>query len=232
MSSTHTIVTERFGSNADLAPLKAALVATVDGASLAAIVQLALDRRKQGRIDQSIRLMTQANRTQLDAIEDIQRVIDTMTGRQTGQVVFAKYRQFQPFEMGIENGEGVLALLDDFAGMEAIDPDRIRADLHEMEARETAEGERLAFFERRFDDGSEDDEIAEIRRGLQAVGRDIVLLKHKILEAVFTVVAVITSKNTNPSERNKQTLALSKSLYVLVTSPTATRHADDVRIEA
>ena len=41
----------------------------------------------------------------LDAIEGLQCAFNTIRGAPDRPVVLAKFRQFQPFEMGIENGE-------------------------------------------------------------------------------------------------------------------------------
>lgn len=214
-----------------VASLESDLLDTVQSDSLNTTVQSALDLRKQGRIDQSIPLLTKANRKQMDAIKAVQRSIDALRGRRENEVIFAKYRQFYPFEMGIENGDDVLALLEDFALRSAPETDERRGRLHELEVRRHAECERLEFFEGRFDAGSEADTITEIRGVVRAIDEELLGIKHRILEFVLRTVEALSSEHSDQFERDRFTLSLSKWLYILVTSPTATRLADDVRTE-
>ena len=212
-------------------PLERDLLATVRSETLNTLVQSALDLRNQGRIDQSIPLLTKANRQQLDAIEAIQGAFDALRGQGGMAVVFAKYRQFHPFEMGIENGGDVLALLEDFAHRGAAESDERRARLHELETQRRDECERLEFFERRFGDGSEDDAIAEMRAAIEVMDQELHSVKYRILEDVLYSVDALLREIADQAERDRLILSLSKWLYVLVTSPTATRLADDVRTE-
>ena len=215
-----------------LASLERDLLATVEAQSLCMTINSALDLRKTGRIDQSIALITRANRNQLDAVEGIQKSIDSVRAQREHIVIFAKYRQFYPFEIGIENGDDVLALLSDFTCRSAPETDERRAKLHELEGKKHAEDERLAFFEQRFDDGSEDGTITESRQIIQAIDDELSPLKQQILEDVLSTVEAFLSKCSDLKEKDKLTVKLSKWLFILVTSPTATRHADSVRTES
>lgn len=214
----------------DLAALASDLLTTLESESLHAPVQTALDLKQQGRIDQSIGLITKANRRQLDAIEGLQSAFNAIRGAPDRAVVLAKFRQFQPFEMGIENGDAVLDLLGAF---NRADPDGAtrRARLGALEAQRRAEAERLAFFESRFTDGSQDDSIAESAALLGSIDEELSRLRHEILDAVLATVAAALDAHPDLPEKDGAILRLSKWLYVLVTSPTATRPADAVRTD-
>ena len=212
--------------------LAAGVVSVVEGDSLNVAVQKARDLRQQGRIDLSIGMLTKANRTQLDAIEGIQRAIDQVLGRPARKVILAKYRQFHPYEMGIENGDDVLALLDEFAVQHAGDFEADRARLHQLEMSRQSENERLAFFESRYEDGSEDLAIAEMRQAIESIDEDLLSLKHRILDAVLSTTTRFLSKHAGSADGSEHALTVAKWVFVLATSPILTRHADAVRTEA
>ncbi len=209
---------------------RAALLKTVNADSLGAMIGAALEHRRQGRLDRAIGLITQANRQQLDAIEDVQQMVNDLSGKPNPPVVFAKYRQIQPFEMGIEHGDDVLSLLAGAEAMVTGSASDLRARLHQLEDDKRAEAERLEFFERRYADGSEDATIEEARAALQALGEELIALKASLLSPVLSKVAEFlpATKQTVAGTRHH----LSRSLYLLIASPTRTRHARDVDVDA
>lgn len=219
------------GGQADrTAEARTALLKAVNGDSLGTMISAALELRRQGRIDRAIALLTRANRQQLDAIEDIQRTVNELSNNPNPTVVFAKYRQFQPFEMGMENADDVLSLIDAAEAKADGSATGLRTRLHELEHDKQAETERLEFFERRFADGSEAETIEQARTAIQAMDEAIAALKASLLSAVMSAVTDFLAATKQPAASTRHDL--SRWLYVLVTSPTRTRHATDVDVDA
>ncbi|MCP4318352.1 MAG: hypothetical protein GY789_20630 [Hyphomicrobiales bacterium] len=224
-------MTEGAAPDGELARLENELVTDVEGDTLNTMVLSALNFRRLGRIDQSIQLITRANKMQLDAIEALQGIMDTLHGRPKQQVVFSKYRQFSPFEMGIEEADDVLRLIASMEDGCAGDAKAQRERLHELEAHRNAELERLNFFEQRFGDGSEDDTIEESRTKLEDLSIHLLGAKHKVLNVALSTTQsflVLIGEQANISPAHYE---VPRCLYILATSPTRTRHADDVQTE-
>lgn len=211
---------------------EASLLAVVEGDSLDTKISEALSLRQQGQLNRAIVLITEANRKQLDAIEGIQRIMDSLLNRPHSEVVFAKYRQFPPFKMGIEGADDVLKLLASLDVDLAIDHGSTSKKLHTLEGEKKAETERLAFFEQRFADGSEAETINAAHAAIQMMTADIAAVKRELVQAVVTTVHAYLPAMGIPEANFSARCELSKWLYVLATSPTKTRHAEDVSVEA
>ncbi len=213
------------------AGLETMLVDAVENDTLNTLVISAVRYRSQGRIDQSIQLITQANRAQLDAIEALQGILDTLNGRPKQQVVFSRYRQFIPFEMGVEEADDALGLIGSLRDERAPGTRAQCKRLHELEAARNDEVDRLEFFEQRFVDGSQSETIEEARTNLGALNIDLLHAKHEVLNDTLTAVQSFLIETGGQVNNLAVCYELSRWLYVLATSPTRTRHADDVQTE-
>lgn len=74
-------------------------------------VATALNERKQGQFDKAMLNISEANRDQVLSIRAIQSIIDKICGTSRTEVIFEKFRQFHPFQIGLKNGKDVLELL-------------------------------------------------------------------------------------------------------------------------
>ena len=235
MLSTSEIIRAHLSEGAapggELAGLEAKLVAVVESDTLNTTVLSALNLRKQGRIDRSIQLITQANKAQLDAIEATQGIVDSLRGRPRKQVIFSKYRQFPPFEMGIEEADDVLRLIASMTDNDTADAEARRERLHELEEHRNAELARLEFFEQRFGDGSEDKTIDEARTAIAEVSASLLSAKHEILSTALSTTRSLMALTAGQASASPASYELSRCLYVLATSPIRTRHAEDVETE-
>lgn len=214
----------------DYAEAETSLVAVAGGATLAASINAALDCRKKGQFNEAIVLITRANRLQLDAIENIQTLADSLLGRSGAKVVFAKYRQVYPFEMGMENADEVLSLFDAVHASLGHSADDFCEAMHLKESERTLEVERLAFFESRFTDGSEDEAIKSAQADIKNLTSEIDKMKAILLDRVMLAVGAFLTEHKVENASYGQRCELSKWLFVLAASPTRTRHADDVEV--
>lgn len=214
----------------DLSDAERRLSKTIEEDGLSIVITSALTLRRQGRIDQSIPLITQANRVQLDAIEGIQASVDTLLNKDPRPIVFAKYRQYLPFEMGIENGDDVVDLVARIDANLASETTGVVERLHSLEKSRCLEAERLTFFETRFENGGEDETIKEAREALHSISNALEKTKVKILDAVMSVVVQFISSIDVRGDMRRVKYDLSKWLYVLITSPTKTCCAKHVQV--
>jgi len=208
-----------------------AVMAEVGKESLNVRISDALKLKDKGRIDQSIILITEANKRQLDAIIAVQREIDRLLDRTASDAILSKFRQFYPFEFGIDGGDDVLGLLEAIEGPGRTDLEAERVKIHELESRCVDENERLQFFRSRFADGSEDDEIVAMERSLSEWSAEISAAKGSILTTLLTETHRWIKQCSEHHNALHTTLKLAVPLLVLLLSPTATRDSKEVKTD-
>jgi hypothetical protein len=215
---------------AELAQSESELIAVVTRDSLGALIASALASRKQGRMSDAISQITRANRAQLDAIESIMRTLDRVFERPRNEVIFAKYRQTYPFEMGIENADDVIVLVQAFH--RDIPPNGFSKTerLHNLEAARAEEAEALEFFGNRFRDGGAEAEIEEVQGKLLSIVTELEEIKSAILGAVISVVFALLNKLRIGRMAPSAEYEISGWLYQIVTSKTLTKAAKNVEV--
>lgn len=216
---------------AELMQPESELVAVVARDSLGALIASALASRKQGRIDDAISQITRANRAQLNAINGIMRTLDGVFERPRNEVIFAKYRQTFPFEMGIENADDVIDLVQAFHRYVPSDDFSITERLHSLEAAQSEETEALEFFGSRFLDGSAETEIVEAQDKLKSIKHELEKTKTAILCVVISVVATSLNRHGSGRMASSAEYEISGWLYQIVTSKTLTKAAKNVDVD-
>ena len=187
--------------------------------------------RNQGHFNKAMLNISEANRDQVISIRKIQRILDEVNGADLKEVVFAKYRQFFPLEIGIENGEEVIGLLDEKLVGEDAEILEIKGMIHSLELQKEAERERLSFFERRFGNGKEADEINEMRDNLKSIDAKVTRLKGTLLSKIFKIVDEVLTEKPNLVDKDKKFLKLSWNIFFVFLSPIATKYASLVDVE-
>jgi hypothetical protein len=109
------------------------LLDVVQAETLGKKVSIALNQRSQGHFDKAMLNISEANRDQVLSIREIQAIIDQAKGKLKTEVVFEKYRQFYPFQIGLTHGEDVLELLSLIKDECDFDLEELVADLHKNE---------------------------------------------------------------------------------------------------
>lgn len=216
--------------SSDLAEYEDWLEVIATKRSLGAMVDSALASRKEGRLADAISLITRANRTQLDAIEGIMRVMDAVLKRPKSEVIFAKYRQIFPFEMGVENADEVLDLVSTTQRHISSNNTGIVERLHLMEASQSEETEALKFFYTRFRDGGAEAEIEEAEAKLRSIASDFEAAVSGILRAVMSAVVALLGDQDSGDGISPAHYHLSGWLYQIITSQTLTKAARDVEV--
>ncbi|WP_282609457.1 hypothetical protein [Pelagibius sp. Alg239-R121] len=206
------------------------LVTVVEKDSLGALIASAIASKNQGRIDEAISNVTKANRQQLDAIEGITKTLDEVFDRPANEVVFAKFRQISPFEMGVEGADDVLDLVRRFQReMLLADSSQIER-LHELESEQTEEFEALAFFRERFSDGSAKADVEEIETKLKSIADELERTKTVILSSVIMAVCDFMSERQLSKTSLPAHYDVAGWLYQIVTSKVLTKPASEVLV--
>ncbi|WP_120634212.1 hypothetical protein [Ruegeria sp. EL01] len=220
----------------DLSPVKLAqfereLVAVATRDSLGAQIESAINARKQGRMNDAISQITRANRTQLDAIERIMDKLDKLFERPPSKVMFARYRQTIPFEMGVENAADVIDLVQAVHQHGLFEITSNIEKLHCLEVARAEEAEALEFFENRFRSGGAELEIVQAQEVIGSITEELIDVKSAILGAVIPVVIAMLTEHGIRRNKSPAIYEISGWLYQIITSKTRTKPAESVKVD-
>ena len=186
-------------------------------------VSIALSQRQQGHFDKAMLNMSEANRDQVIAIREIQLILDKLTGRNKTEVIFEKYRQIFPFQIGLTNGEEILNLLiliqSGFNGKYTITV----SELHNNEKKLTSLIEEFTFFSERTKGRIPEKEIEDMQKNISDLSAVIFSFKEMIIN---NIVSVIEQKKIDANKSDK--LKLIKNFYLILTSSIETLDAKQV----
>lgn len=217
-----------FGS-LDLANCDASLarsfLAAVNSETLGRKVYAAIDQKEKGHFDKAMRSISEANRDQVLAIREIQEILDKMIGGEKTEVVFEKFRQTFPFQIGLANGEMVLEWLSQISGLFPESLSRVQIELHANEDKLNAFMAELSFFEDRMKNRVPESEINELKANIAALVGEILALKKKIIERLSDFVGEKRS-----SSALNDNLRLIKNFYLIITSSIETVDARFVEV--
>ncbi len=203
----------------------------IEKSSLNVKVNDAITLRNKGDFNKAMLNISEANRDQVIAIRKIQRILDEASGTEIKEVVFSKFRQFLPLEIGIENGDEVIKIIDDLL----IGGDRkvleIKNEMYSLEIQKEEELERLTFLEQRFGNQIEDDEISEIRENLNVIEKKLHDFKGLVVGKIFKIVNAILKDKTDLDNKDLKVLELTGNIFFVFMSPIATKYAELVNVE-
>jgi hypothetical protein len=203
----------------------------IEAPSLNVKVSTAVELRKQGHFNKAMLMISEANRDQVISIRKIQNILDKVNATTIKEVVFAKYRQFFPLEIGIENGDEVIELLDDKLVGKDAEILESKGAIHSCELQKETECERLSFFEKRFGHGKEADEINKMKESLKSIDTRIMKSKGTILNKIFKIVNELLIEKPGVVDRDQKFLELSCNVFFVFLSPIATKHVSLVDVE-
>ena len=198
---------------------------SINNETLGRKVSIALNQRKQGHFDKAMLNISEANRDQILAIREIQTILDKLDGRGKTEVIFEKYPQIFPFQIGLTNGEEVLNLLTQIKSVFDDGFSKIISELHQNEEEVSLLAEEFTFFAERMKGRISEKELDVMREKISVLVDKIFSAKRIILNNLISFVA---EKNISTSIDDK--LRLIKSFYLIITSSTETLDAKLVEV--
>ncbi len=146
-------------------------------------------------------------------------------------MVFARYRQIAPFEMGVDGAEDVIDLVQRFQLAMPVTAHSKVETLHALEAAQAEAAGALTFFRDRFPDGGAAAEINEAETRLASLAEDLNQTRTAILAAVLSTVDAFLSDHAPSKTSPAVHCEIAGGLYQIVTSTTRTKPARDVQVE-
>jgi len=189
-------------------------------------VAIALNQKSQGHFDKAMLNISEANREQVLSIREIQAIIDRVKGNHKTEVVFEKYKQHYPFQIGVKHGEDVLNLLSLIKGEGDLEIEAIVADLHKNEEMNTPIIEELLFFETKMKGRISEDEISELKTKAQNINNRIFEIKSSLIDSISRVV-----QREYHQLADVHKLILVKNIYLILSSSIQTLDAKFVEVD-
>ena len=185
------------------------LLDVVQAETLGKKVAIAINQRSQGHFDKAMLNISEANRDQVLSIREIQAIIDRAKGKLKTEVVFEKYRQFYPFQIGLTHGEDVLELLSLIKDECDFDLEEFVADLHKNEEMIAPIIEELNFYETKMKGRIAEDEISELKKKEKKITKRIFEKKSSIIDNISGIV-----QREFPHIADVHKLILVKNIYL------------------
>ena len=202
------------------------LLDVVQAETLGKKVAIALNQRSQGHFDKAMLNISEANRDQVLSIREIQAIIDRAKGKLKTEVVFEKYRQFYPFQIGLTHGDDVLALLNLIKSKCEFDLEEVVADLHNNEEMITPLIEELNFYETKMKGRISEDDINKLKKKVGKIEERIFDKKTSIIDSISYVV-----RGEFPQIEDAHKLALVKNIFLILSSSIQTMDAKFVEVD-
>jgi hypothetical protein len=189
-------------------------------------VDTALNQRKQGQFDKAMLNISEANRDQVLSIRAIQSLIDTIKGIPKTEVIFEKFRQFYPFQIGLKNGKDVLELLTLIRHNCGFSLDEFVVDVHKNEQMFNSLQQELKFYETRMKGRTSEEEINELKKNIENTEERIFEIKTSIVDCICKAVQANYAQ-ISIADR----ISLMKNIYLILTSSIQTLDAKFVEVE-
>ena len=173
-------------------------------------------------------------RDHMTSLQHIQRTFDEIRGNDERKVVFQKFRQREPFEVGLSNAPDVLRIIDEFLVPWKRENSNLVEGYLELEKRLDYEKEKKDAFERFASTDDSSPELEEQRKILSELSEKIEMFRYELSEAIICLSEKILEKMApilNNVDRVKYLSKLSNHLSTLILSPIVSKPAEYVDAE-
>ena len=201
------------------------LLGIVQGETLGNKVTSAVNQRKQGHFDSAVLHITEANRDHMLAVRKVQSILDDIRAVPRRTVILEKFRQVYPFQIGLTDGEDVLALLMSIAKTCDSATEEGIAALHRAEMTLGPLLEELDVYKTRLSGRIPEAEVRELAHTIQEEETSLLQMK---IALVNDLCGYIQEKYAHTTCDNK--ISLLQSLYTILTSAIETLDAKFVDV--
>jgi len=204
---------------------------SINESSLNMKVHEALTFRRQGHFNKAMLNITEANRDQMIAIRKVQSLLGHVRSERYPEVVLEKFRQFEPFEMGLSDANAVLSILADLDDKNDLKLQENRLKLHDYELQKKDKEDYLLFLERRSNEASTSEDVVKTKANLASLAQKLTELRAWFLEKILVVLGRALNGMPSGGEKDRLFLELSQNAFLIITSPILTKPASQVETE-
>jgi len=193
----------------------------------------AKESRQKGDFNKAMLMVSEVVRDHVTALRNIQNLFDELSGNEPRQVVFQKFRQFEPLEVGMENAPEVLRILNEFVNPWKSENSELIKKYLELEKQVDYEKKKSAVLERFASTVEDSQESVEQHEQLEGFIRNQEALQYGLGTAIIDMADDILKEmagHLDQKGRIKYQLQLLKPLVTIVLSDIRTKAANDVEV--
>jgi len=198
---------------------------SINNITLGRKVAIAIRLKNQGHFNKSVLYISEVNRDQVLAIREMQTILYALENRGKTEVIFERFRQILPMQIGLRNGEEVLNLLNQIKAVYSGKHIEIISELHDNEKKLDELNEELSFFQERMSGRITENESNEIKKKVSQTASKIFSTKRMIVDNLIKFVNDKFNSITNDDR-----LCLIKNLYLVITSNIETLNYKQVEV--
>ena len=198
---------------------------SINNITLGIKLAIAIRLKNQGHFNKSVLYISEVNRDQVLAIREMQTILYALENRGKTEVIFERFRQILPMQIGPRNGEEVLNLLNQIKAGYSGKHIEIISELHDNEKKLDELNEELSFFQERMSGRITENEFNEIKKKVSQTASKIFSTKRMIVDNLIKFVNDKFNSITNDDR-----LCLIKNLYLVITSNIETLNYKQVEV--
>ena len=210
------------------------IIKSLAGESLSFKLYEAKEYRQKGNFNKAMLMVSEIVRDHIIALRSIQNIIDATHQREERKVIFEKFRQWEPFEVGLTNGPGVIMIVDEFmTPWKKEKPHLIEAYL-ELEKKINYENKKLALLNRINNTSGSTPEVEEQVKKISELSQRQEALRFKLAEEIMSLtekIQMVLAPDLNDYGKDRLLMQLPIHLGTIMLSPIITKSAECVDAE-
>lgn len=209
-------------------------VKSLEKHSLGFALYEAKEFRKKGDFNKAMLVVRVMIRDHMTSLQHIQRIFDEIRGNDERKVVFQKFRQWEPLEIGLSNAPDVLRIIDEFLVPWKRENPNLVENYLELEKRLDYEIEKTDAFERFTSTDDSLPQLEEQRKILSELSEKIEMFRYELSGAIICLSEKILKKMASilkNGDKVKYLRKLSNHLSTLILSPIVSKPAEYVDAE-
>jgi hypothetical protein len=173
-------------------------------------------------------------RDHITALRKIQHIFDKINGNNPREVLFKKFRQFDPLEVGLENAPDVLRIIDIFINSWIKNNPELRVQYLDIEIQVDIEQKKNEVFERYSSSAVSSQEIIEQREIMDGLLLKQEALRDTLIVKIFELSDLILRNKTyklETAERIQYQIELINPIFTVIFNDIITKPSDSVKVE-
>ena len=179
-------------------------------------------------------MVSEIVRDHIIALRSIQDIIDAAHKREKRKVIFEKFRQWEPFEVGLTNGPDVIRIVNEFMAPWEKENCRLIETYLELEKKIDYENKKLAVLNRITDTSGSTPEVEEQVKNISELSQRQEALCFKLAGEIICLtekIQMVMAPDLNGYGKDNLLMQLPIHLGTIMLSSIITKSAEFVEVE-
>jgi len=210
------------------------LVTSLEGESLAFRLYEAKECRQKGDFNKAMLLVSEIVRDHIISLRAIQNIIDSTHKREERKVIFQKFRQWEPFEVGLTNAPDVIMIVDEFMAPWEKENYQLIEEYLELEKKINYENKKSEVLKRIIDTSGSIQEVEEQIKIISELSQRQEVLRFKLAVEIICLtekIQMVIAPELNGYGKDKLLMKLPIHLGTIMLSSIITKSAEYVEAE-